>query len=105
MTDLDPGQGLEIYLRRMKIDETFRDWNQLLGLQRQMSKPQEDTQKMVALRLLVYAVGLFVGERLRDHCYGEPITTSEGVRKKGRKGDKGRLKPARKWKRYSGLFV
>jgi len=28
---------------------------------------------MLALLLLVYAIGLLIGEGLRDHLYGEPL--------------------------------
>lgn len=48
-------------------------------------------EKMVALLLLVYVVGLFVGERVRDYCCGEAMRSSEGAQKKGRMRGKARL--------------
>jgi ABC-type enterochelin transport system permease subunit len=38
-----------------------------------MNKQQTYMEKMLALLLLVFAIGLLVGERLRDHLYGERI--------------------------------
>lgn len=104
MTDLNPEEGLQIYLKRMKIDEAFRDLKNLLGLERQMNKRWEYMEKMVALLLLVYAIGLLVGESLRDYLYGERIASEEHISEKERIPGTD-LKQGRKWKRYSGLFV
>lgn len=105
MTNLEPQQGLEIYHRRMKIEEVFRDWKSLLGLGRLMNKKQEYMEKMVALLLLVYAVGLLVGERLRDALYGEsedpPTQTPAALCR----ADPSRRPRGRKWRQYSGLFI
>ena len=38
MTNLEPKQGLAIYLQRMKIEESFRDMKNLLGLEKLMNK-------------------------------------------------------------------
>ena len=105
MTNLEAKAGQQIYFRRMKIDESFRDLKSLLGMTKVMNKQQEIMEKMLALLFLVFAIGLLVGESLRDHLYGELIQDQEVVpmqefipglpfRKKGQK-----------WKRYSGLFV
>lgn len=40
MTTLEPKRGLEIYLKRMKIEETFKDCKGLLHLPRLMNKKQ-----------------------------------------------------------------
>jgi hypothetical protein len=66
MSNLEPEEALRIYLQRMKIAEAFRDLKGLLGLGRQMNKSREYMEKVVALLLLVYTIGLLVGERLRD---------------------------------------
>lgn len=71
MTNLEPQQGLEIDHQWMKMEEVLRDWKSLLGLTRWMNKKPEYMEKMVALLLRVDAVGLLVGERLRDVLYGE----------------------------------
>ncbi len=40
MTTLEPKRGLEIYLKRMKIEQTFRDCKDLLHLTKLMNKKQ-----------------------------------------------------------------
>jgi len=71
MTDLEPEQGVGIYLKRMKIEESFRDCKDLLGIDRVMNKQQAQMEQMVALALLAYVVGLFIGEALRDVSWGQ----------------------------------
>jgi hypothetical protein len=71
MTNLPAEQGLEIYLQRMKIEETFRDLKSLLGLDKMMQKKRSLMEKMVALMMIAYAVSLILGEALRDHLFPE----------------------------------
>lgn len=105
MTNLEAKRGLQIYFARMKIEETYRDLKSLLGMTRLMNKQQVYMEKMVALLLLVFTIGLLVGEELRDLLYGEPIADDEPVNDQERiPGDPTRKK-GKKWKRYSGLFV
>jgi transposase len=68
-SDLDPEAALEIYRARMKIDGAFRDLKSLLGLERIMNKKQESLEKMIALLLLAYGIGLLVGEGIREEVY------------------------------------
>jgi len=84
MTNLDAKQALDIYRQRMKIEESFRDMKNLLGLEKLMNKRRDHMEKMVALLLLAYAIGLWLGETLR------PTLFPHGTRKH---------------KLYSGLFV
>jgi hypothetical protein len=84
MTNLDAKRGLDIYLQRMKIDESFRDMKSLLGLEKLMNKRRDHMEKMVALLLIAYAIGLWMGEILRSTLFPEGT---------------------RKHKLYSGLFV
>ena len=84
MTNLDARQGLDIYFQRMKIDESFRDMKSLLGLGKLMNKRRDHMEKMVALLLIAYAIGLWLGEMLRSALFPED---------------------SRKYKLYSGLFV
>ena len=79
---LSPSRALEIYGLRMKIDESFRDMKSLLDLDRIMSKKRVNMEKMVALVLLAYAIGLLIGEEIRERLY-----------------------IGRKRKLYSGLFI
>jgi len=102
ITDLEPQRGMEIYLKRMKIEETFRDFKTLLGMGHLMNKKQDLLEQMLALTLLAYVVGLFLGESLRDITYGrlapEQIAYENLMRSPQRpKGGK--------WSLYSGLFV
>lgn len=101
ITNLEPEEGLEIYRARMKIEESFKDLKSLLDLEKVMNKKRKQMEKMVALVLLAYAIGLLVGEALRDGMYrgkgsggSNPHPHSESQEQRGQK-----------WKLYSGLFV
>jgi len=96
ITDLEPEEGLEIYRARMKIDESFKDLKSLLNLEKVMNKRREQMEKVMALVLLAYAIGLLVGEALRDRAYGSGGNSSPSD-SRGKRG--------RKWSLYSGLFV
>jgi hypothetical protein len=71
MTNLSAEQGLEIYLQRMKIEESFRDLKNLLGLEKMMYKKRELMEKMVAWMLIAYAITLILGEKLRAQLFPE----------------------------------
>lgn len=105
MTNLEAKAGQRIYFARMKIEETFRDLKSLLGMTRLMNKQQTYMEKMLALLLLTFTVGLLVGEGLRDLLYGEVITENEYVPGKQRIQGTPFRKKGKKWRRYSGLFV
>jgi hypothetical protein len=105
MTNLTAKEGLRIYFARMKIEQTFRDLKSLLGMTKLMNKQQVYMEKMLALLLLTFTIGLLVGESLRDLLYGEQIADDEQVPDKDRIPGAPTLKKGKKWKRYSGLFV
>ena len=105
MTNLTAKEGQRIYFARMKIEETFRDLKSLLGMTKLMNKQQVYMEKMLALLLLTFTIGLLVGESLRDLLYGEQIADDEQVLDKDRIPGAPTLKKGKKWKRYSGLFV
>ena len=84
MSNLEAKQGLSIYLQRMKIEESFRDMKSLLDLEKLMNKRRDHMEKMVALLLIPYAIGLWLGETLRSTLFPDGT---------------------RKHKLYSGLFV
>lgn len=105
MTNLEARQGLQIYFARMKIEETYRDLKSLLGLTKLMNKQQVYMEKMVALLLVTFTIGLLVGEELRDLLYGEPISDHELVEDEQRIPGSPSRKMGKKWKRYSGLFI
>jgi len=105
MTNLEARRGLQIYLSRMKVDESFRDLKNLLHLDRLMNKRQDQMEKVVALVMLAFSIGLLVGEEVRDQQYGQPIQAGESVPEKERIEGKPTWKKGRKWKLYSGLFI
>lgn len=105
ITDLEAKEGLRIYFARMKIEESFRDLKSLLGMTKLMNKQQTYMEKMLALLLLVYTIGLLLGEGIRDHLYGEIITENEPVLEKDRLPGSLNKKKGKKWRRYSGLFI
>lgn len=105
MTNLTAKEGLRIYFARMKIEQTFRDLKSLLGMTKLMNKQQVYMEKMLALLLLTFTIGLLVGEGLRDFLYGEQISDDEQVPDIDRIPGAPTLKKGKKWKRYSGLFV
>jgi len=102
MSNLAPEHALQIYLGRMKIEESFRDLKALLGLDRLMNKTQHNMEQLAALTMIAYAVGLLVGEAMRDELYGAARTA-------GSNDPPGAPPPPtpaqRKWQRYSGLFI
>jgi hypothetical protein len=104
MSDLLPDRALEIYLARMKIEETLRDLKSLLQLDHLMNKHQEQMEKVVALVLLAFTIGYLVGEELRDALYGPaPDSLTEPPTQPASK----RALPPTHPKRacFSGLFI
>lgn len=84
MTNLPAEQGLDFYLQRMKIEQTFRDLKSLLGMDKLMCQKRHSMEQMISLTLLAYALGVVLGETLRSQLFPET---------------------SRKRKLYSGLFV
>jgi hypothetical protein len=103
MTSLEPQHALEIYLQRMKIEETFRDCKDLLHLPKLMNKKQYYLEQMIALTLIAYVIGLWLGEAMRDVIYGKVDLSHLGdyLLSHSLIG----LKEHPKWLLYSGLFV
>jgi hypothetical protein len=102
LTDLEPEQGLAIYQQRMKIEESFRDCKSLLHLPQAMNKQRENLEKTIALTLLAYAIGLLLGEAVRDVTYRAVDPRDLRIEMLNRYP---KPEPPRKWKLYSGLFV
>ncbi len=71
MTNLKAEEGLAIYLKRMKIEQTFRDLKSLLNFHKLMNKRRILMERMVALILITYAIVLVVGETLRAQLFPE----------------------------------
>jgi hypothetical protein len=103
ITTLKPEEGLEIYQKRMKIEQTFRDCKDLLHLPKLMNKHQHHLEQMIALTLIAYNLGMWFGEALRDVTYGHIKPSQIKLSLAGKlKVD---LKKYPKWSIYSGLFV
>jgi hypothetical protein len=105
ITNLKAEEGLRIYFGRMKIEESFKDLKDLLGMTKLMNLKQEYMEKMIALLLLIFPIGLLLGEELRDFLYGEPIAAEDLVPMKELVPGTSNRKKSKKWKRYSGLFI
>jgi hypothetical protein len=103
MTTLEPQRGLEIYLHRMKIEETFKDCKDLLHLPKLMNKKQALLEQMIALCLLAYIAGVWLGEALRDVVYGKIEIAAVADALLNRIPVDANAHP--KWLLYSGLFV
>jgi hypothetical protein len=79
ITNLKAEEGLRIYYCRMKIEESFKDLKDLLGMTKLMNLKQDYMEKMIALLLLIFPIGLLLGEELRDFLYAEPIAAEDQV--------------------------
>jgi hypothetical protein len=105
ITNLKAEKGLHIYFGRMKIEQSFKDLKDLLGMTKLMNQKQDYMEKMIALLLIVFSIGLLLGEGLRDFIYGEPILKNQSVTKKDFIPGMTDRKKGKKWRRYSGLFI
>jgi len=103
MTSLDPQHGLEIYLNRMKIEESIRDCKDLLHLTKLMNKKQAHLEQMIALSLLAYVMGVWLGEAIRDVVYGNLDITQVQQALINKPCVDANIHP--KWLLYSGLFI
>jgi hypothetical protein len=103
ITTLEPARALEIYLQRMKIEQTFRDCKDLLHLTKLMNKQQPHLEQMIALCLLAYVAGVWLGEAIRDVVYG--AIDSSAVSAALLNNPPIDFKAHPKWLIYSGLFV
>jgi hypothetical protein len=98
MSNLAPEEALRINEARTKIDESFKDLKNLLGLDKLINQSQEHMEQMAALTMIIYAIGLIIGETLRDALYPPPQATAEppGAPSSTRRCT---------WEIYSGLFI
>jgi hypothetical protein len=103
MTCLEPKRGLEIYLKRMKIEETFCDCQDLLHLTKLMNKKQPLLEQMIALCLLAYVAGVWFGEAIRDVVYGKLVIAQLSETLLNQSSVDANTHP--KWLLYSGLFI
>ncbi len=73
ITNLPPKEACDVYYERMKIEECFRDLKGLLGLGQVMNRKRENMEKMTAMLLMAYALGLLIGEEIRQRLYPERL--------------------------------
>lgn len=100
MSDLSPQRGWQLYLERMKIEQTFRDLKNLLHLDKLMNKQRSAMEQVLALLLLAFSLGTLLGEQFKDEF------CAEGSARKGARRTRAQTKAARrKWLRYTGLFI
>lgn len=79
-SNLEPEEALALYRQRMKIEETFRDAKGLMGLERVMSKSRKNLEASLGLMLLAYAVGVMLGEVVRDEvCRSKKSESYSGL--------------------------
>lgn len=71
MGNLPPERLIEVYKSRMKIEQTFKDAKSLLDIEKVMNKKREQLEVTLALVLVAYALGLMVGESVRDAAYSK----------------------------------
>lgn len=69
-TDLKAESELQIYFQRIKI-ESFHDLKNLLHLNKLINKKTEQMEKMIALEMLAFSIGVLTGEDVRDAVFGE----------------------------------
>lgn len=79
MGNLPCGGLVGIYSERMKIEQTFKDAKSLLGMEKAMNKKRGQLETTLAMSLMAYALGLMVGERVRDEAY-RPEEKKGGLR-------------------------
>ncbi len=103
ITSLEPKRGLAIYLQRMKIEETFRDCKDELHLNKLMNKKQPLLEQMIALCLLAYIAGVWLGEAIRDVVYGGIDISQVADALLNKPSVDANAHP--KWLLFSGLFV
>lgn len=103
MTNLEPEYGLKVYQARMKVEMTFKDCKDRLRLTRVMNKSQENMEKLIALALMVYTIGLLFGEALRDVAYGHANPDQIPDLLFGDLPEQ--ITAGRKWQTYSGFFI
>jgi hypothetical protein len=80
MTNLeDIDQALKLYKMRMKIEQSFKDGKDKLGLDKIMSQKRENAQKMISLLLILFCILLLVGEQARSKLKKEDRFRYSGV--------------------------
>ena len=98
-TNIEAKAGLKVYLSRMKIEESFRDLKSLLHVDEVLSKTRTNMEKLILLMLIVYTIGVLVGEKVRDRMFSgekkmEPLFWPFHTAQAGRRAEVPRLPQA-----------
>ena len=65
ITNGDPDKAIDLYLQRMKIEMTFRDFKDKMGISKNMSQTHKNMERMMAIALISYFLTILVGEEIR----------------------------------------
>lgn len=60
---------IEIYKKRMKIEESFRDLKSIFNMEDVMNKKMENAKKMIDLLMIAYNILLMIGHQIKDRYY------------------------------------
>ncbi|MBN2250092.1 MAG: transposase [Campylobacterales bacterium] len=71
ITTMEPEEALDLYVKRMKIETSFRDLKSLLHMDKVMNKSQQRLERILALMMIAYAISLLIGEAIRDVQYAQ----------------------------------
>jgi hypothetical protein len=71
ITNMDGTSGLQIYRQRMKIEESFRDMKDILGIDKNMSKKEDMMRKLIGMALLAYVIAFFSRGSAKRAMYQE----------------------------------
>jgi len=85
------------------MEETFRDCKDLLQLGKMTNKQQRYLEQMIALSLIAYVAGLWLGEAVRDVVFGKLSVAQIPAALLKQPGVDPDQHP--KWSLYSGLLV
>ena len=67
----DPSQAMDLYLERMKIEQSFRDLKDKLGIHKCMSKKYSNLKKMLVIAMLAYMLLCISGETIREMYFSQ----------------------------------
>lgn len=65
----DREEVVEIYKKRMKIEESFRDLKSIFNMEGVMNKKMENTKKMIDLLMVAYNILLMIGQQIKGRYY------------------------------------
>jgi len=70
ITNLDnASEAIDLYLERMKIEQSFKDLKDKLGIHKCMSKKYINLKKMLVIAMLAYMLLCISGETIRDEYF------------------------------------